>query len=176
MRSRQQAVVDVFETHTTTTQSMQRRTGKGQAHISAPRDPARMGSDSEKVSRLNQRSFGVTNRIWIILSLLVSILLLTRYILPSDNAQYPGRHRLINTDLKPKNYLNISDAQLSQGSPFTFCPLFGEGDELARKYGPITLSKTRLHLGSGARVQRVVNKALAGLPVTISVLGGSGMS
>lgn len=29
-------------------------------------------------------------------------------------------------------------------------------------------------MGSGARVQRVVQKAMAGLPVTISVLGGSG--
>ncbi len=31
-----------------------------------------------------------------------------------------------------------------------------------------------MHTGSGARVQRVVQKAMAGLPVTISVLGGSG--
>ena len=32
-----------------------------------------------------------------------------------------------------------------------------------------------MHLGSGARIQRVLNKALAGQSVTISVLGGSGM-
>ncbi len=33
-----------------------------------------------------------------------------------------------------------------------------------------------MHTGSGARVQKVVQKAMAGLPVTISVLGGSGGS
>ena len=154
---------------------MQRRTGKGQAHITPPRGPARMGSDSDKPSRLNQRSFGVTNRIWLILSLLLFIFLLTRYILPSDNSSYNSRHRLLSTDLKPKNYLNVSELQQSPNtSPFPFCPLFGEGDELAKKYGAIMMSKTRLHLGSGARVQKVVNKALSGLPVTISILGGSG--
>jgi hypothetical protein len=135
-----------------------------------------MSSDTEKTSRLNQRSFGVTNRIWIILILFLSILLLTRYIVPSDGggSTGPARHRLLSTELKPKNYLNASDVQHLQKSPFSFCPLSGEGDELAKKYGPIMLSKTRLHLGSGARVQKVVNKALIGLPVTISVLGGSG--
>ena len=33
-----------------------------------------------------------------------------------------------------------------------------------------------MHLGSGARIQRVLNKALAGQIVTISVLGGSGIT
>ena len=33
-----------------------------------------------------------------------------------------------------------------------------------------------MHLGSGARIQRVFNKALAGQTVTISVLGGSGIT
>ena len=32
-----------------------------------------------------------------------------------------------------------------------------------------------MHLGSGARIQRVLNKALAGQSITISVLGGSGI-
>jgi len=31
-------------------------------------------------------------------------------------------------------------------------------------------------MGSGARIQKVVQKAMAGEPVTISVLGGSGES
>jgi hypothetical protein len=31
-----------------------------------------------------------------------------------------------------------------------------------------------MHVGTGGRVQRVINRALTGQPVTISVLGGSG--
>lgn len=156
---------------------MQRRAAsKGQAHISPPRgSPTRMdGRDSEKQSRLNRRSFGVTNRIWIILTLILSILLLSRYILSSSPSSSASGHRLLSSDLKPKNYLNATELQL-RGSPFPFCPVFGEGDEVARKYGALALTKTRLHLGSGARIQRVVNKAMSGLPVTISVIGGSGV-
>lgn len=156
---------------------MQRRTAnKGQAHISPPRDsPTRMGGrDSEKPSRLNRRNLGVTNRIWIILALILTILLLSRYILgPSSSSSLNG-HRLLSSDLKPKNYLNVTELQL-RGSPFPFCPVFGEGDEVGKKYGAVALTKTRLHLGSGARIQRVLNKAMSGLPVTISVVGGSGM-
>jgi hypothetical protein len=33
-----------------------------------------------------------------------------------------------------------------------------------------------LHLGTGSRVQRVLQKAMSGGAVTMSVLGGSGMS
>ncbi|KAF8688390.1 putative lipopolysaccharide-modifying enzyme, partial [Rhizoctonia solani] len=72
--------------------------------------------------------------------------------------------------LRPHDYLNASS---SDPAPFGFCPIFGPGDELAAKYGAAALAKTRLHAGTGARVQRVVHKALSGLPVTISVLGGS---
>lgn len=156
---------------------MQRRTAsKGQAHISPPRDsPTRMGGrESEKQSRLNRRSFGVTNRIWIILTVILSVLLLSRYILGSSSSSSANGHRLLSSDLKPKNYLNVTELQ-HPGSPFPFCPVFGEGDDMGKKYGALGLSKTRLHLGSGARIQRVVNKAMSGLPVTISVIGGSGM-
>jgi hypothetical protein len=156
---------------------MQRRTvGKSQAHISLPKDSlSRMGGqDSEKPSRLNRRNLGVTNRIWIILSLVLSILLLTRYIIGSSSAPSAGGHRLLSSDLKPKNYLNATDLQHRE-SPFAFCPVYGEGDEVSKKYGALALTKTKLYLGSGARIQRVVNKAMSGLPVTISVIGGSGM-
>jgi hypothetical protein len=47
-------------------------------------------------------------------------------------------------------------------------------DEVGNKYGAVRLGQSRLHVGSGARVQRVLNRALAGYPVTISVIGGSG--
>lgn len=148
---------------------MQRRTGKGLAHISLSPHPSRMTShDVEKApSRLHQKSLGVTNRIWLILLAFVALILFTRSILPSETIN--PRHRLLHNDLKPKNYLNLTGE-----NPFPFCPALGPGDDLASKYDPLILATTRFHLGSGARMQRVVNKALAGLPVTISVIGGSG--
>ena len=155
---------------------MQRRAGKGSAHISPPRAGGRAltGSstdmDSEKTSRLNQKTFGVTNRIWIILALFVFILALTQFILPSDPSL--PRHGFTDTSkLTPKNYMNNTE---TDPNPFDFCPLFGHGDAVGAKHGIHALTKSRMHLGSGARVHRVIHKALSGLPVTISVLGGSG--
>lgn len=150
---------------------MQRRTGKGVAHIAPPLPPSRMGSgiSEQPSSRLNQKSFGVTNRIWLIIVLFLALILFTRSILPSDSS-HNSRHRLLHTDAKPRNYLNISD---SGTQPFSFCPALGPGDELVSKYDPVVLTKTRLHHGSGARIQRVIMRALAGHPVTISVIGGS---
>ncbi|KAJ7084066.1 hypothetical protein B0H15DRAFT_405972 [Mycena belliarum] len=147
---------------------MQRR--RGQAHI-APllsresSSPSSMGSDNEK--RLNQRSFGVTHRIWLIIGLFLFLLTLTHFIVPT--AQTPT-YTFSSLDLVPKNYLNVSEAG---PIPFDFCPAYGPGDEIGVKHGAVTLGKTRLHLGSGARIQRVLNKALTGQPVTISILGGS---
>ena len=132
------------------------------------------GQDSEKRSPLSRRNFGVTNRIWIILTLILSIFLLSRYILSSSSSPSATGHRLLSSDLKPKNYLNATELQHRE-SPFAFCPVYGDGDEVGKKYGALALTKTRLHLGSGARIQRVVNKAMSGLPVTISVIGGSGV-
>ncbi|THH17543.1 hypothetical protein EUX98_g9109, partial [Antrodiella citrinella] len=128
-----------------------------------------MGSLSEKSpSRLNQKTLGVTNRIWLILSLFLALVFFTRFILPSETVH--PRHRPLNSDLKPKNYLNITGGD---PVPFAFCPALGPGDELAHRYDPIALAKTRMHVGSGARVHRVVSRALAGHPVTISIVGGS---
>lgn len=130
------------------------------------------GEYAEKPSsRLNQRTLGLTNRIWIILSLFGFIIFFTRAIFPPDKSPTAPRHTFLNANLKPKNYLNAS---AEEANPFDFCPVFGPGDEYGAKYGVHALTKSRLHLGSGARVQRVIHKALSGLPVTISVLGGSG--
>ncbi|KAJ7639783.1 hypothetical protein DFH06DRAFT_1053835 [Mycena polygramma] len=150
---------------------MQRRAGKREAHIgpllSRHSSLSDMGSDSEKPSRLSQRSFGVTNRIWLILGLFLFLVTFTHYIVPT--AQTPT-YSFSNLNLTPKNYLNASDAA---PNPFDFCPIYGPGDEVGQKHGPVTLGKSRLHLGSGARIQRVLNKALTGQPVTISIVGGS---
>ncbi|PIL29132.1 hypothetical protein GSI_09181 [Ganoderma sinense ZZ0214-1] len=149
---------------------MQRRTGKGLAHISISPSPGLAGfPDSEKTpSRLRQKSLGVTNRIWLILLAFVALVVFTRSVLPQESPH--ARQRIPHSDLKPKNYLNFSE---DAPNPFPFCPALGPNDDLATKYDPIVLSTTRFHLGSGARIQRVINKALSGLPVTISVVGGS---
>ena len=76
-----------------------------------------------------------------------------------------------NADLKAKNCLNSSELVIA--NPFDFCPSYSPRDKIGAKYGAVTLSKSRMHLGSGARIQRVLNKALAGQSVAISVLGGS---
>ena len=45
---------------------------------------------------------------------------------------------------------------------------------MAERRGQWPLLKSRIHTGSGARIQRVIQKAMAGMPITVSVLGGSG--
>lgn len=64
-------------------------------------------------------------------------------------------------------------ANFSAPPPFTFCPTFGPNDELGAVYGQDAIMKTRAHVGSSERVQKVIKRAMAGLPITIGVLGGS---
>ena len=92
------------------------------------------------------------------------------YIASSDPSPHAHHHTLDSHTLLPRNYLNNSAVD---PAPFEFCPVFGPGDAIAERRGQLELLKSRLHLGSGARVQRVLQKAMSGAPVTISVLGGS---
>lgn len=127
-----------------------------------------MGSDLDKSPR---RRFGISNRVWLIVIVLGAILTVTHFVvLPSSHSNLPDTPRYSNANLAAKDYLNVTELG---PNPFAFCPSGGPGDELDYKYGNIVLSQSRLNLGTGARVQRVLNKALAGQPVTISVLGGS---
>ncbi|KAG6816090.1 hypothetical protein H0H87_008752 [Tephrocybe sp. NHM501043] len=128
-----------------------------------------MAHDDEKGSRLNQRNFGVTNRIWIILAFFLFIIVFSHFALPTTPV-VPPRPQFSSLNLKTKNYLNSSE---TEANPFDFCPIYGPGDEIGAKYGAQALSKSTMHVGSGERVQRVLNRALAGQPVTISILGGS---
>lgn len=147
--------------------SMHRRTvTRGKSSSSPPPSPP-LEPDAEK-SKLNQRNLGVTNRIWLIVGLFLAILGFTHFFFPSAPVINPRP----NANLKPKNYLNESKVE----NPFDFCPSYGPGDELSVKYGNLVIAQSRLHLGSGARVQRVLQRALAGQPVTISIVGGSGMN
>ncbi|KAF8064958.1 Cap64 protein [Lyophyllum atratum] len=150
---------------------MQRRAGRAQARIASPSHHSPpIGFDTDKgTTRLSQRSFGVTNRIWLILFLFFLLITFTRFALPTTHPTQskPG---VASTSLRAKNYLNASGAE---PNPFAFCPVYGPGDEIGARYGAQTLSQSRLYLGSGERIQRVLNRALAGQPVTISILGGS---
>ncbi|KAG1724650.1 uncharacterized protein EDB91DRAFT_1331205 [Suillus paluster] len=156
---------------------MQRRSGlgKGLARISPPNQHrlTGMGSDPTKHTRWNQRALGVTNRIWAIILGFILLLALSRFILFSNQSHQP----FTTEGLVPKNYLHEANYLVGNASetanPFDFCPVFGPGDEIANKYGVVPLAQSRLHLGSGGRVHRVIHKALLGQPVTISVLGGS---
>ena len=126
-----------------------------------------MSPNPESVpSRAPQRSI---SRVGTIVVFIICLLTFTHFVWPIFGSVQVQNYS--NADLKAKNYFNTTEVG---PNPFTFCPAYGPADELGNKYGALTLAKSRLHLGTGGRVQRVLSKALAGLPVTISVLGGSG--
>lgn len=117
----------------------------------------------------------LTPRITIFLLIIFVLIIFTRLTLfpqESSSSPYGSRHTLLASHHKliPRDYLNAS---AHDPAPFPFCPIYGPGDELAKRYTAASLHKSILHSGSGARVQRVINKAMRGLPVTVSVLGGS---
>jgi len=123
---------------------------------------------SSMQSRLHNKTLASPARIWALLAALLVLSFLTRSFIHQSPAQ---SHSLYNRDiLHPRNYLNAS---ASAPAPFDFCPVHGPGDIIGQKYGVHLMSKSRIHTGSGARIHRVIHKALSGLPVTISVLGGS---
>lgn len=165
---------------------MQRRShlAKGLARISisipSQHRLTGMGVDSTR-SRWHRRSFGVPNRIWALLLAFVSLIAISRHVLSTYHRQ---PQPVSTAGLVPINYIhsanyftavNSSEGDASS-NPFDFCPVFGPGDDIAEKYGVMALAQSRLHLGSGGRVHRVIHKALLGQPITMSVLGGSGES
>ncbi|KAG5353189.1 hypothetical protein C0989_009566 [Termitomyces sp. Mn162] len=99
------------------------------------------------------------HRLWLVLVALLGVLALAHYALPSSPP--PATPRFSSAHLRPKNYFNASDA-----SPFSFCPVYGPGDPLVPTYGAQALSKILMHPGSGERIQRVVNSALAAHPAS----------
>lgn len=148
--------------------SMQRR--RNPRISSPPTSHSFSSADDDNHRRNNSRTFGVPNRIWlVIIVLLATILLLHRLLPPSPTPTLPS---YASADLKPKNYFNSSS---EPHNPFPFCPVNGPTNSLAAKYGPGPLAQTRINLGTGYRIQRVLKRALSGRPVTISVVGGSSM-
>ncbi|KAK8865892.1 hypothetical protein IAR55_001040 [Kwoniella newhampshirensis] len=112
--------------------------------------------------------YGISQRIWMIVGVVVGLFTFSRLLLPTTDTT--NLYSTSGNLLTPQDYLNAS---ASDPAPFEFCPAFGPGDKVAERRGQWGLLKSRMHMGSGARIQRVVQKAMAGLPVTISVLGGS---
>ncbi|RXK41718.1 hypothetical protein M231_00953 [Tremella mesenterica] len=110
---------------------------------------------------------GLSQRGWMILTGIIGITIFTKLILPTSTDHHVHTHESL---LVPRDYLNNSKID---PAPFEFCPVFGPGDPIAARRGQLELLRSRLHLGTGARVQRVIQKAMSGAPVTISVLGGS---
>jgi hypothetical protein len=116
----------------------------------------------------------------VILGLILISKLLFRKLLPLDRSKSSLTliassnahvHSYIETsNLIPRDYINAST---TDPAPFDFCPVFGPGDAIAARRGQMELLRSRLHMGTGARVQRVLNRAMSGAPLTISVLGGS---
>ncbi|WVO17560.1 hypothetical protein L204_105255 [Cryptococcus depauperatus] len=133
----------------------------------------------ESVMKLNSASLlgrkgkgkklGLSQQGWVVVTGVVGFLILLKLIFSSGEPS--SRHKITNTThLVPRDYLNNS---VIDPAPFEFCPVFGPGDSIAAKRGQLELLRSRLHLGTGARVQKVLQKAMSGAPVTISVLGGS---
>lgn len=134
--------------------------------------PSPTASMNEKSPRMGA---GALNRTYCVALGILTLVFLSALALSRDSIPlHLPKHALTDAHaLRPHDYLNAS---ASDPAPFDFCPIYGPGDDLALKYGATVLSRTRMHSGSGARIQRVIHKALSGLPVTISVLGGSSMS
>ncbi|ORY28979.1 capsular associated protein [Naematelia encephala] len=116
--------------------------------------------------RLAGSTYGISNRIWLLLVGLISLFTFSRFLSASEHLSPYSTGALLSS----KDYLNAS---ASDPAPFDFCPVFGPNDTIAERRGQWGLLRSRLHLGSGARIQRVVQKGMAGQPITISVLGGS---
>ena len=83
-----------------------------------PQDNLGMGSDSEKTSRFNQRSLGITNRIWILLVLFIFVLSFTHFIQPSIGTATVSQV-YSNAYLKANNYFHVTEAG---PNPFSSVP------------------------------------------------------
>lgn len=132
-----------------------------------------MGIHSNEKQRLGVPSLprSKSRKLLLIPACALAIYVLSFLFHPSTSPNHP----LHETNLRPRNYLstNVNQTLEELPNPFQFCPVGGPNDRLSEKYGATNLLRTRLHAGSGARVQRVLRRAMSGLPITISILGGS---
>lgn len=118
--------------------------GRGFAHISPPISPF---IEHEKVSRLNQRN------------------------LFPFSLSLPYHHHSLCLANHPREAGELGVAAQGLHQQHSRQSVHGPGDQLAIKYGAQTLSTSMIHIASGEGVKKVLNKALAGNRVTISILG-----
>ena len=136
---------------------------------------------------------GLSHRAWLILTIVIGFVMFSRILIRGSSlplhftvhvvqsltplnsvaSETSSIHNHDAHSLVPRDYLNASSFDLA---PFDFCPVFGPGDAIVARRGQFELLKSRLHLGTGARVQKLLQKAMSGAPVTMSVLGGSSTS
>jgi hypothetical protein len=93
-----------------------------------------------------------TARVWAIIVGVCVIFAITRLFASSSTA---GTSFYDQASLHPVNYLNTSKLA---PPPFPFCPVHGPGDVIGNKYGAHAMAKSRVHLGSGARIQRLIHR------------------
>ncbi|KAF7762099.1 hypothetical protein Agabi119p4_8692 [Agaricus bisporus var. burnettii] len=145
---------------------MQRRRNP---RISSPTTPHTHPAAADNAARSPARTLGVSNRIWLVVVVVLATLLLLHRLLPHHTSDPLPSYA--SADLTPTNYLDPSSARPQ--NPFAFCPVHGPSDPLAAKYSTSLLTQTRITQGTGHRIQRVLKRALSGQPVTISIIGGS---
>ncbi|CAK9781302.1 hypothetical protein CC85DRAFT_286107 [Cutaneotrichosporon oleaginosum] len=127
-------------------------------------------SDDPRPVPAERPVFGLSRRVWYLLAGCFGLMIFSRLVFPPSSSSLTGHYSTSRGLLTAADYLNAS---ASEPAPFAFCPDFGPDDAVAAKRGQVALLKSRLHLGTGARVQRLIHKAMTGQPVTVSVLGGS---
>ncbi|WVQ70607.1 hypothetical protein IAR50_000126 [Cryptococcus sp. DSM 104548] len=148
---------------------LQGRRGSGQSNLSLKLERLGLGGVLGKKGKGSK--FGLTQQGWILVTAILGFIIFLKLVIPSSSSYSSEHHKTTDTaHLIPRDYLNNS---LVDTAPFEFCPVFGPGDAIASRRGQFELLRSRLHLGTGARVQRVLQKAMSGAPVTISILGGS---
>jgi hypothetical protein len=93
-----------------------------------------------------------SGRIWGLVIGICALIIITKLFASHST----DNHSFYNQDaLHPINYFNTSG---SPAPPFQFCPTHGPGDVVGNKYGAHAMARSRLHLGSGARVQRLIHR------------------
>lgn len=107
------------------------------------------------VSRTKKRALlfqSNTVRIWVLIMGIAVVYGIHRLFHSTSNTN----HSFYNQEaLYPVNYLNTSTPSFP---PFSFCPVHGPGDAIGNKYGAHAIARSRLHLGSGARIHRLLHK------------------
>lgn len=139
---------------------MQRRMHRALDTETPPKSPfirPNLSSTPKADGILTKKNITSTARIWTLVVTFSLLFAITRLF----SSKEAHSHSFYDQDaLHPVNYLNQSNL----GVPFDFCPVHGSTDVIGNKYGAHAMAKSRLHLGSGAHIQRLIHRvSIAGL-------------